>query len=271
MKILKLFYYLIEIFILIFWKKSNNFLIITPRIISLIIKKVLIFNIRNKKFLTQNVRNLYDINTVFQIFGYEEYNLNNFIGRYKFFNKYLKSKKKLLIVDCGSNIGSSMRYFKEMFDRSKIVAIEPEKNNFEFSKLNVSSNDVEFINSAVSSSNKNFQIRKSKDPRAHSINYLNKNKNNKKALLIDQIVKENKNCLPFIVKIDIEGAELDLFKKNINWLNDFNIILIELHDWMLPNKSISSSFIKSLSLTLKKNKRDLIIQGENLISIKINK
>ena len=133
------------------------------------------------------------------------------------------------------------------------------------------SNDVEFINSAVSSSNKNFQIRKSKDPRAHSIHYLNKNKTNKKTFLIDQIVKENKNCLPFIIKIDIEGAELDLFRKNIKWLNDFNIILIELHDWMLPNKSISSSFIKSLSLTLKKNKRDLIIQGENLISIKINK
>ena len=71
--------------------------------------------------------------------------------------------------------------------------------------------------------------------------------------------------------MDIEGAELDLFKKNVKWLNDFNVVLIELHDWMLPNKSISSSFINSLSLTLKKNKRDLIIQGENLISIKINK
>ena len=96
MKIFKHFYYLIEIFILIFWKKSKNFLIITPRIISLIIKKVLIFNIRKKNFFTQNVRNLYDINTVFQIFGYEEYNLNHFIGRYKFHKKYYHSKKKVI-------------------------------------------------------------------------------------------------------------------------------------------------------------------------------
>ena len=162
MRIFKHFYYLIEIFILVFLKKSNNFIIITPRLISLIFKKVLIFNIINKKFFIQNVRNFYDINTVFQIFGYEEYNLNRFIVKYKFFTKYLKSKKKLLIIDCGSNIGSSTRYFKEMFDRSKIVAIEPEKNNLQLSKFNISSNDVEFINNAVSSTKKTFILEKAR-------------------------------------------------------------------------------------------------------------
>ena len=40
---------------------------------------------------------------------------------------------------------------------------------------------------------------------------------------------------------------------------------------MMPNKAISSNFISSLSNTLKKNKKDLILQGENLISIKIKK
>ena len=49
------------------------------------------------------------------------------------------------------------------------------------------------------------------------------------------------------------------------------IVIIEIHDWMMPNKAISSNFISSLSNTLKKNKRDLILQGENLISIKIKK
>ena len=191
-----------------------------------------------------------------------------------FIRNTIIQKKKLLIIDCGSNIGSSTRYFKEIFKKSKIVAIEPEKNNFLLSKSNVSTSDVKLINSAVSSSKKNFEIIENQDPRAHTVNYLDRikhNKHNKKTFFIDQIVKENKNYLPFLIKIDIEGAELDLFKKNIKWLNDFKIIIIELHDWMIPNKSISSSFINSLSLTLKKNSRDLIIQGENLISIKINK
>ena len=63
----------------------------------------------------------------------------------------------------------------------------------------------------------------------------------------------------------------EIVNKCLEQIDDFKIIIIELHDWMIPNKSISSSFINSLSLTLKKNSRDLIIQGENLISIKINK
>jgi hypothetical protein len=39
---------------------------------------------------------------------------------------------------------------------------------------------------------------------------------------------------------------------------------------MIPNKSISSNFIKALNEVNKdeKNKRDIIISGENLISIR---
>ena len=53
-------------------------------------------------------------------------------------------------------------------------------------------------------------------------------------------------------------------------MDKFDIIIIEIHDWMLPKNSNSSNFINALSETMKKgNKRDLIISGENLISIKI--
>ena len=53
-------------------------------------------------------------------------------------------------------------------------------------------------------------------------------------------------------------------------MDNFKIIIIEIHDWMIPTKAISNNLIKSLAIISKKNKRDLIIQGENLISIRIN-
>ena len=53
-------------------------------------------------------------------------------------------------------------------------------------------------------------------------------------------------------------------------MNDFKVIIIEIHDWMIPSGSFSSNFVISLAKILKKNKRGLIIQGENLISIRIN-
>ena len=72
-----------------------------------------------------------------------------------------------------------------------------------------------------------------------------------------------------MIKIDIEGHESDLFKKNTEWFDKFKVIIIEIHDWMLPGKSISRNYFNTLSEAMKKNNRDVIIRGENLISIKL--
>ena len=91
----------------------------------------------------------------------------------------------------------------------------------------------------------------------------------KKTITINKILQqEKKKIWPFIIKIDIEGFEKDLFSKNYNWMDQFKIIIVEIHDWMLPYQSISLNYINALSKISKINKRDLIILGENLISIR---
>ena len=46
----------------------NNFIIIFPRILSIIVKKILIYDKNNKNFFYQNIRNYSDILTVHEIF-----------------------------------------------------------------------------------------------------------------------------------------------------------------------------------------------------------
>ena len=77
-------------------------------------------------------------------------------------------------------------------------------------------------------------------------------------------VKENNIENIDFVKIDIEGFENELFSKNTEWIDNFPIIIIELHDWMLPKTCKSSNFLSSIS---KKN-RDFLYSGENIFSIK---
>ncbi len=273
MNFFKYLYYFFENIILLHNLRAKNFVIITPRFIAILFKKIIIFNKKKNKFFTQNIRNKFDINTVFQIFGYEEYNLKKILKSYKFLLDSEIGNKKKLIIDCGSNIGSSSRYFSEMYNKSKIIAIEAEKQNYEFSKKNIFKNNTIIQNNAVSSSKQIFVIRKMNDPRAHTVNFKRSKtrKKSKPSVVINEIVKKYYNYNPFIIKIDIEGAEDDLFKKNVQWLEKFEIVIIEIHDWMMPYKAISSNFITALSNTLRKNKRDLILQGENLISIKIKK
>ncbi len=271
MILIKYIYYFFEVIILSFLNfKTKNFLIISPRYVSIFIKKVFIFDLKKKKFFTQKVRNYFDINTVFQVFGYEEYNLKIIHGWKKnILNFYRKNNMDLLIVDCGSNIGSTSRYFLELFPSSKIISIEPDTQNFNLAKKNSNSENILVLKNAVASSNLNFDIKNQLDPRAHKIRINKKNKINK-AITIPQLLKKYRKLKPFIIKIDIEGFEDNLFKKNTKWMDDFKIIIIEIHDWMIPKKSISNNLIKSLAIISKKNKRDLIILGENLVSIRIN-
>lgn len=67
----------------------------------------------------------------------------------------------------------------------------------------------------------------------------------------DVILNYNINkYTPFLIKIDIEGHEKKLFESNTDWMKYFKIIIIELHDWMLPNENISETFYKALKENL---------------------
>ena len=69
---------------------------------------------------------------------------------------------------------------------------------------------------------------------------------------------------PFIVKIDIEGGEDNLFSMNTNWVEEIPMVIIELHDWLLPKQKTSMNFLKTIS----ELDRDFNIKGENIFSIK---
>ena len=91
--------------------------------------------------------------------------------------------------------------------------------------------------------------------------------------MINELINDlrSKNNKGFLIKIDIEGFESMLFSKNYEWINEFKVIIVEIHDWMLPKESNSFNLLNALVQTMnKKNKRDLLISDENLISIRID-
>jgi FkbM family methyltransferase len=233
-------------------------------------KNHLIFDTHEKSLFRIFGRGTEDVVSIIQVFISEFYNLKMLGSRFdnltKKYDDLVKEGKIPLIIDCGANIGLSSLFFSMSFPLAKVIAIEPDRGNCEFSNLNTADRNVEVLRAAIGSqegtcrildnsvSSNSFRIEMTSD-RSESIDVLTVES------IIDRYGAESS---PFIIKIDIEGFEDDLFSKNTDWVNRFDLLIIELHDWMLPAKGSSVNFLKVIS----REHRDFQFYNENIFSIK---
>lgn len=245
---------------------------------SLLISRFLIFHFKNTvlifdkikfKFFHQKIRNSHDLNTIRQIFIKEEYDLKNKYNKKisKYYNTILKENKIPIIIDCGSNIGASSNYFNLKFPKSKIIAIEPDTENIKIFKKNVNESNISLYENALSSEVFGYDLERNDDEDWRSTKIIKNvyDDQSMKTITVSSILNKynNTHYKPFLIKIDIEGHEKELFKKNFDWIKDFKIIIIELHDWLFPKDDVSNNFIKAISGIKKKILKD----GENTIVI----
>ena len=176
--------------------------------------------------------------------------------------------KELLIVDAGANIGASALYFATSYPHSRVVAIEPEKKNFEFLRANCEGLGVVAIEAAIGP--KPGKLRLS-DPGLSDWGYRVENSGDYEVTVITpgQVLERfpHSAYAPFICKIDIEGGEAALFEENFAWLDEFPLVIIELHDWLLPGQANSRNFIKAL---LQFN-FDFVYRGENAFCFNLSR
>jgi hypothetical protein len=78
-----------------------------------------------------------------------------------------------------------------------------------------------------------------------------------------RFAQAKEKAAPFILKIDIEGHEDQLFHSKTDWLRLFKVVVIELHDWMLPGTANSRNFLKQIT----KYDFDMVFVGENVFCV----
>lgn len=142
-----------------------------------------------------------------------------------------------VIYDCGANIGMSCIFFKKKFPDSKIIAFEPDPKVCKVLSENLKNyQGIEIINKAVWINNDEIEF-SAEGADAGSI-YGNKNKIKIKSIrLKDLIESENKIDM---LKIDIEGAEVEILKDCKNNLNNVKNIFIEYHSFIKDHQALSS-------------------------------
>jgi FkbM family methyltransferase len=204
-----------------------------------------------------------DLPVINQIFNQKVYALDGWKHKElleKYYNNQYQTSKPL-IVDAGANIGASSVYFSTSWKRSFVISIEPEKYNYSLLKLNTVGQSILPLEGAIGSEIGTMYLN---DPGYGDVGFRVAESGDYEVTVysMDQIIDLGKKhgAAPFICKIDIEGGELELFSKNTEWINMFALIIIELHDWMLPMQGSSKTFIEAIS----KLDFELLHKGENI-------
>ncbi|MGH8639692.1 MAG: FkbM family methyltransferase [Burkholderiales bacterium] len=210
-----------------------------------------------------------DEDVIQQILGQQQYDLGQ-IGRTPELMQYVRQRAaeglRPLVVDAGANIGVSAIYFLANLPEARVVAVEPNADNFALLKRNVQGLDVEAIHGAMSSRNGRARVL---DPGEGHWAYRTQMAAEDDAgavpcMTLDKIFEAHASgFFPFIVKVDIEGAEEDLFSANTGWVGRTPLLIVELHDWLFPRRGTSRPFLQCIAGL----DRDFVYRGEDVYSI----
>lgn len=207
-----------------------------------------------------------DIRAIKQIYQNREYDLRLLKRADEIFD-FIKVEEAVgfqpLIIDAGANIGASAVYFALTFPEAQIIAIEPETANFALLEKNTEGLQVICVQAALSAVPGKAKVL---DPGEGHWGYRTQavaEGSGVPCVTIPQIFEFERSKFPFLVKIDIEGAEGEVFSKNIEWIARTPIIMVELHDWLLPKAGTAGAFLRCVA----NQPRDFIIVGENIFSI----
>jgi FkbM family methyltransferase len=154
------------------------------------------------------------------------------------------AKPPRLIVDAGANIGLVSALFASQFPEAKIIAIEPLAENVQLLVENMRPYpNVQPVHAAIWN-------------KSGTVNLVTHDQDEKflghwgirvsegltasgsppvRAMTILEVLVNSGFPVIDILKIDIEGAELDIFNKDARlWLARTNVLIIELHDRFRP-------------------------------------
>ena len=150
------------------------------------------------------------------------------------------TQEPLVIIDAGANVGMSAVYFSLKYPNAKIIAIEPELGNFHVLKKNAEMfPGIVPVNAALWNRNSFVSIEftaggswgtRVSDRQTPSSVFV-------RAVKLSTLLRELSIGQIDLLKIDVEGAECEIFEDAPHWIAHVKVICAELHDRFRPGCS----------------------------------
>jgi FkbM family methyltransferase len=207
-----------------------------------------------------------DFATVRQIFMWRNYAVDSRPFEERIARRYdaiLATGGVPVIIDAGANIGMASLWFRSLYPEAVILAVEPDHGTVEILRQNLAAHGKVKVVEAAIGAEPGFAAL-SKPGQSWSVQ-TERADSGCPIVTINELVASIDRGVPFIVKVDIEGFENELFSKNLDWLDDAFAVFIELHDGMFPGRQTSRSFQKAMAA----QEFEILMRGENLVYIRV--
>ncbi len=217
-------------------------------------------------------RNSSDASIFWQVVVLQQYAIDNFSQAKparELHSRLVRDGKSPVILDCGANIGLAALWLNHRFAGSRIICVEPEKSNLAVLHANTAPYPnievfaggiwrepawLQIENTRVG--NASFRVSPATQQTPGAI----------RAYSIEELVRAADPDPLFAIKMDIEGSESEVFAGNIeSWITQAAMIMIEIHDWLLPGQGTSRNLFRALG----QYPYDVVLSGENMILFRL--
>jgi FkbM family methyltransferase len=181
------------------------------------------------------------------------------------YRRQVDSGIKPLIIDCGGNIGLSVRWFSREFPEAHIVVVEPDSANLEMLRANVQhlGSRVTVVQGGIWSHTCHLAVtHREEGSAAFRVEEVPEGTpDSVPAFAMQDLMALAGNHQPLVVKIDVEGAQAAVFSGDTSWLGHTDLLMLELDDWQMPWRGSSRSFMQAVSAY----PMDYLLSGELIV------
>lgn len=135
------------------------------------------------------------------------------------------------IVDAGANIGLASVFFATRFPEARVIALEPEAANFELLRRNTEAfPKIVPLHAALWSCDTTIGLSNPND-RVDSYRFNDSGSaQSVHAFDVPSLLQRFDLQTIDVLKIDIEGAETEVFAASADWIHRVRMFIVELHD-----------------------------------------
>jgi FkbM family methyltransferase len=164
-----------------------------------------------------------------------------------------------VIVDLGGNVGYTVVHLAFLYPKSRIIAVELDRDNIEIASQNTRFHQerCKLIHAAIWSADGQVQYGGSGEWAFHVVEGHLDDKSNVRqapARTIDSIFEECNLDTVHYLKMDIEGAEANVFQGPMSWINHVQSIKIEVHPHYNPAATMENCMNALISYGFKCSK-----------------